>query len=88
MGSSQLPEWKTTVSYLLKHVEGEEEKSTLPVIPQPETPSEPIEFLARSWSLSANEISKALATKHMEPSFDSNLYAIPEAVVQHHPVSI
>lgn len=92
MGSNPLPGWKESVSYWLKHVEEEEEEKNdelkgLPAIPQPETPNEPMEFLSRSWSLSANEISKALARKQMQPAFDNNLSVIHETVIAQNFVS-
>lgn len=45
----------------LENIEEENAADWLPVTcPPPETPTESMEFLARSWSLSAVELSKAL----------------------------
>lgn len=87
--------WKKNgSSSWLSNVEEDEELSgeelvTIPSVPQPETPKEPMEFLSRSWSLSATEISKALAQKEdkIYSSFDNKLNPIPEMVISNQFVS-
>ncbi|KAL9265936.1 VAN3-binding protein-like protein [Drosera capensis] len=51
-----------------------------PLILQPPTPKEPIEFLSRSWSLSAEELSKALANKYNQDAHLQRPSPIPETI--------
>ncbi|PON97693.1 Pleckstrin-like [Trema orientale] len=75
MGSNYFSAWRTTSLQGLLNLEEDEElqtASSLPTIPQPKTPHEPMEFLSRSWSVSASEITKALAQKQKQFSIDKN----------------
>lgn len=73
--------WKSS-SLRLKDME-EEDK-----IPPPQTPQEPMEFLSRSWSVSASEISKALAEKKKFYGVPSNILPHPSTIIPSQYVSI
>ncbi|KMT18026.1 hypothetical protein BVRB_2g032200 [Beta vulgaris subsp. vulgaris] len=57
-----------SVAMKLMNIDENRPANWLPTsVPPPETPTESMEFLARSWSVSATELSKALSTTHNMP---------------------
>ncbi|XP_027360072.1 VAN3-binding protein-like [Abrus precatorius] len=85
MEGGLFPSWKNGSCHGLELEDVQENEqfkmvSSLPAIPEPPTPREPMEFLSRSWSLSASEISKALSEKQKQTFLDKSPDTLPETI--------
>nr|GME04583.1 VAN3-binding protein [Ipomoea batatas] len=67
MEENRIVGWKKDGDWLLSIEEDDEEMKGS--VPQPPTPKEPMDFLSRSWSLSASEISKALLAQKQKHAY-------------------